>query len=132
MYCSGSILVVIKTFLCLVLILTLALLAPSASHATSGMHGDYHAMISQADDQDAEHMHKFAQPKAPHGDCGAVAETAADAESSGQCCSGVCFSVFLGDTVSDFVEQATSGKYLTLHAQAESIEPSGFLRPPHS
>jgi len=42
-----------------------------------------------------------------------------------------CFILFFwGDTVSDFVEQATSGNYLTLTHKAESIE-LRFSRPPH-
>jgi len=50
------------------------------------MHGVTHAMISQADDQDAEHMHKFAQAQSTAWKiCGCVSrKTAADAETSGQ------------------------------------------------
>jgi hypothetical protein len=113
--------VVLRAIACIAFAMALVLFPPSASHAASGLHDDHHAVSAHSDDPHSSHMHEQSGP---------VSNTADNDQTSGQCCSSVCLSVDLVGYGPVFVDQATSDKYLTLHAQTRSIEPSGFLRPP--
>ncbi len=130
MYANWTISAFLNALACLALALALVMSPPSASHAGSGMHSDHHASGCQNDHKNGGHEHGSMSSVAAHDGCGSISKAENGDDSSGQCCSGICLSVVLDNTVGIFVEQATSGKYLTLHAQTNSIEPSGFLRPP--
>lgn len=119
-----------KALTCLVLVLTLVFAPPSASHAGAGMHGDQHASTSHHDHDASGGSINDASSHAKHASCGSTSASTSDDESTGQCCSGICFSVVLDETTGDAAIQPTGEKYLTLYAQSDSIKPSGFLRPP--
>lgn len=119
-----------KALTCLALVLTLVFAPPSASHAGAGMHGDHHASATQHDNDAVDGSSRDISSHTTYSSCGSTSASTSDDESTGQCCSGICFSVVLDETTGDAAIQPTDGKYLTLHAQADSIEPAGFLRPP--
>jgi hypothetical protein len=112
---------------CLVIICALVILPPSATHASSGIHSDQHAA---AVDADANHAHGAASSHCMHGKNDPASKTDHDEQASSQCCSGICVSVVLSETGGFFVEYTARQKYLPLHAETDSIEPTGFLRPP--
>lgn len=120
----------LKTLACLAFAFALVLSPPSASHAASGMHGDHHAVPVSADHSDANHVHDADSSISEHEQHASGSDMDADDQASGQCCSSICLSAVLDENGHDFEVQVTSGKYLTLHAQTASVEPSGFLRPP--
>lgn len=120
----------LKAFTCLSFALALVFSAPSASHAATGMHDGGHAAITTSvDTVDSHARHEISSTthyKVP------VITSKSDDEkqSSGECCNGICISVALTEADTVFVEQSTVEVYLMLYAQTNSIESSGFLRPP--
>jgi hypothetical protein len=130
MYRRRSISALYKVLTCLALVLTLVFAPPSASHAGAGMHGDNHASATQHDHDVGDGSISCMSSHATHASCGSTSASTSDDESTGQCCSGICFSVVLDETTGDSAIQPTGEKYLTLYAQSDSIKPSGFLRPP--
>lgn len=122
----------LKVLACLAFAFALVLSPPSASHAASGMHGDHHAAPVSADHSDKDHVHVADSSISEHEHHASGSDMDADDQASGQCCSGICLSAVLDENGHDFEVQVTNGKYLTLHAQAASVEPSGFLRPPQT
>jgi len=75
-------------------------------------------------------MHTASSPHAMHGVSDPAQHADAEKHDSGQCCSGICISVFLEESGPVFADQITVNKYLTLHEQTSSLEVTGFLRPP--
>lgn len=120
----------LKTLACLAFVFALVLSPPSASHAASGMHGDHHAAPASSDYGDTIHARDADSSIAEHEQHASGSDMDADDKASSQCCSGICLSAVLDESGHDIEVQFTSGKYLTLHAQTASVEPSDFLRPP--
>jgi hypothetical protein len=119
-----------KTLACLAFVFALVLSPPSASHAASGMHGDHHAAPVSADHSDANHVHDEDLSISEHEQHASISNMGTDDQTSGQCCSDICLSAILNDRKHDFAVHVAGGKYLRLHAQTASVEPSGLLRPP--
>lgn len=120
----------LKALASLAFVLALVLSPPSASHAASGMHGDHHAAPVSSDHSDANHVHDGASSISNQEQHASISNMGADDLSSGQYCNDICLSAVLNDSGHNFVVQVSGGKYQPLHAQAASVEPSGFLRPP--
>jgi hypothetical protein len=130
MYMNRSISALLQALACFVFALALVFSPPSASHAASSMPGENFSLDSQTDSQEDATAYGAISFALTHAECGSVSKSADGDDAAGQCCSGTCFSVMLDNTVGIFVEQMTSDKYLVLYAQTNSIEQSGFLRPP--
>jgi hypothetical protein len=122
----------IKVFACLIFALAFMVFPPSAAHAASGMHGNHHSVIVSVDLDVVSHSNKGMSHTSLYDEVGSVSKVADTNDSSGKCCSSICSSVVLGEIGTFFVVQSTTDRYLPLHAQANSIEPSGLLRPPQS
>ena len=120
----------LKALACLAFAFVLVFSPPSASHAASGLHDDHQMASVILDHVDNSHSHNAMSSTPLHNEFSSTTQSVDDEQSSAQCCSGICLSVALNETGIVFVDQTTSGVYLTLHAQTASIEPSGFLRPP--
>lgn len=120
----------LKTLACFAFAFALVLSPPSASHAASGMHDDSHAVSVSFDGGDSNHVHDANSSISERATHASASDVDDNEQTSTQCCSGVCFSAVLNESGGDIVVQVTNGKYLPLHAQTASIEPSGFLRPP--
>ena len=114
----------------LVLTCALVFLPPSVTHAASGMHSGKQVASVHADHGVAKHAHGAASSNAKYDENGPDPTTETEDHEAGQCCSGICVSGLLSEAGNEFVEHATRDKYLMLHGQTGSIEPSGFLRPP--
>jgi len=117
----------LKGFVCLLFAVALMFFSPAASHAASGMHGAHHAVPTSFDEghaRDATSSHSM------HGSSGAMSHADENDQASGQCCSGICVSVILGEADIVFVEHTTLGIYLMLHERTASLEASSLLRPP--
>ncbi|RKE93577.1 hypothetical protein C8N30_2650 [Sulfitobacter guttiformis] len=122
----GSTIALLKTFACAAFAFALVLLPPSASHASSNMHDSHHTVSDRADHSGMDHgAAAVTQPE-----CGALASSDGKDHVGGKCCSGICSSVVLGEAATVFARQSTSGRYLPLNPQMNSVEQSGFLRPP--
>lgn len=119
-----------KSLAIVVFVLALVFYPPSAAHAASGMHDNQHKLVAHTEVQSDTHVHGMSHGAASSLD-GASTTSESD-DSSGNCCSGVCFSVVLDSTHRDFARSASTGGYIVLDAQTDSVEPSGFLRPPQS
>ena len=117
----------IKALTCLSFAIALVFSAPSASHAASGMHGGQHAATVSSDHKVDSQAHGA---MTLHDMRVAATETADETQASSECCNGICISVAITDTDVFSVDQATNEEYLMLHAQTNSIDASGFLRPP--
>lgn len=127
---KNTISVWIKAFTCLSFALALVFSAPSASHAASGMHGVEHSGTESSDHKVDSQTHS-AMPAMSHDYVPVVApETGDESQTSSECCSGICISVAITDSDVFSVGQATNEEFLMLHAQTNSIDSSGFLRPP--
>ncbi|PVA09016.1 hypothetical protein DC366_15760 [Pelagivirga sediminicola] len=120
----------LKALSYLAIICALMFLPSSATHAASGIHGDHHAASVSSDQAVPKHAHEAASSESMHGASGSASQADQKDQASGQCCNGLCVSVVLDDTDIPFVKQATRDKYLMVLAQPDSIEPTGFLRPP--
>ena len=120
----------IKTLACFAFAFALVLSPPSASHAASGTHGDNHAVPQISDHGDLNHVHDADLSISKHVSHASTSNTGDKEQASAQCCSGVCFSAVLFENEHDLEVQVASDKYLALHAQTASVDPSGFLRPP--
>jgi hypothetical protein len=131
MISKGSIIAFLRTLACAAFAFALVFLPPSASHASSEMHGSQHSVSDKTNHGGMDHGgmdHSAAA--APQSECGSPVSSDGKDHAGGKCCSGICSSVVLGETVTVFVRQSASDRYLPLNPQANSIEPSGFLRPP--
>jgi hypothetical protein len=111
----------LKTLACLAFVCAVVLSPQSSSHANSGMHGDHHSASVSAEYGDDSHVQDAHS---------SISDLSADDQTSGQCCSDICLSAVLSECEHNFVVQSAGGGYVRLHAQAASLEPSGFLRPP--
>lgn len=120
----------LKVLTCLSFALALVFSAPSASHAASGMHGGEHAETRSSDHKVDSQAHGAMPAMTLHDMPVAATETADETQASSECCNGICISVAITDTDVFSVDQATKEEYLMLHAQTNSIDSSGFLRPP--
>ncbi len=120
----------LKALSYLVIICALVFLPPSATHAAFGIHGDQHGASDHSDHAVAKHAHDAASANSMHGADKSASTADQEDEASGQCCSGICVSAVLDETDIAFARHAERGKYRTVLAQPDSIEPTGFLRPP--
>jgi hypothetical protein len=118
----------VKSFAIVAVALAVVFSPPSAAHAASGMHANQHSAAAHAVVQSEIHTHDMSQAVAAGVAVGSKAAASDDA--SGNCCSGVCFSVVLNNTHPDSKQTASTGRYIVLDAQTASVEPSGVLRPP--
>ncbi|MCQ0092993.1 hypothetical protein FGD77_15165 [Roseovarius sp. M141] len=114
----------------LAVICALMFLPPSATHAASGMHGDQHGATAHSDHAVAKHAHGATSANSTHGASEGASQGEHEKAASGECCSGICTSVVLDESGFAFARHAERGKYRTVLAQPDSIEPTGFLRPP--
>ena len=96
------------------------------------MHGNHHPSSVAADHSHSTHVHEKALSTSQDERQASISEMDTNDKKSGQCCGDICLSAVLDESHQDLSNQTTGGKYLMLHAQAASIEPSGFLRPPQS
>jgi hypothetical protein len=94
------------------------------------MHGNHHKAASSSDRASAEHSHSNMVLDSEHTEIATVAELDNEKQSAGQCCSGICLSAVLDDSIFVFVHLATSAKILIANTQTTSAELSGFIRPP--
>jgi hypothetical protein len=90
------------------------------------MHGTQQTVSDNADHSGMDHS----AVAAVQAECGTVVSSDSKDHVGGKCCSGICSSVVLGETGTVFARQSTSGGYLPLNPQMNSVEQSGFLRPP--
>ena len=130
MYGNRTISTLLKALWCFAFALMLVMSPLTASHAASGMHGDHHTLAAQTDHQEDKNAHGSMLPTSPQDVSGSEVLSADQDATSENCCNGICISVVLDEAADVFVVRTKSGRYLTLHAQTTSIEPSGFLRPP--
>ena len=130
MYSHRAMSELFKSLAIVVFALALVFYPPSAAHAASGLHDNQHKLAVHSEVQSDTHVHGISHGTAPSLD-GASTTSESD-DSSGNCCSGVCFSVVLDSTHRDFTRSASTGRYVVLDAQTDSVETSGFLRPPQS
>lgn len=115
----------------LALVFALVLSSLTASHAASGMHGDQHSLSGNVDLDVEGHDHiANSSTHKHHEDHSSVSHKSGDAQKSDQCCNEICMSAVLDVSGHHLEIHIASGKYVMLHAQTTSIEPSGFLRPP--
>ena len=127
---KNTISVLIKAIACLSFAIALVFSAPSASHAASAMHGGEYSATESSDHKVDSQTHS-AMPAMTHDDVPVAAhETDDKTQASGECCNGICISAAITVTDAFSVEQATNEEYLMLHAQTNSIDSLGFLRPP--
>jgi hypothetical protein len=122
----SSLIALLKTFACAAFAFALVLLPPSASHASSNMHDSHHAVSDKADHSGIDHS----ATAVTQSECGDLASSDSKDHVGGKCCSGICSSVVLGEIGTVFLRQSTSGGYLSLNPQMNSVAQSGFLRPP--
>lgn len=119
-----------KTLVCAAFVFALVLLPPSAAHASANMHGGHHSapetLTVGADHQN----HDMSQGVKAAWKCGSVDSAQGQDHAAGKCCSGICSSVVLNETAPVFVGHTIADRYIPLQAQANSVELSGFLRPP--
>ncbi len=120
----------LKALSYLVIVCASVFLPPSATHAASGIHGGHHVASVSSDHAVATHAHGAASANSIHGASESASKADHEDQASGQCCSGICVSVVLDETYIAFVEHAERDRYRTIYAQPESVEPTGFLRPP--
>lgn len=120
----------LKALMCLCFVFALVFSPPSASHAASGMHGNHHVIAASQVHSDDAHSHGTTASASLHETCGFVSTADDGDQSSTQCCSGICLSIALIETDSGSSGNVKRGRYDTLQAQATSIKPAGFLRPP--
>jgi len=116
--------------MCLCFVFALVFSPPSASHAASAMHGDHHDIAASPVHSDDAHSHGTTTLASLHETCGSVSTDVDGDQSSTQCCSGICLSIAVIETDSDYSGNVTRGSYHTFQAQTTSIKPAGFLRPP--
>lgn len=114
----------------LAIICALMVLPPSATHAASGMHGHQHGAAAHLNHSVEKHAHGAASANHMHDASGSASQGEHEKAASGECCSGLCASVVLDESGIAFVRHAERGKYRTVRAQPDSIDPAGFLRPP--
>lgn len=114
----------------LAIICALMFLPPSATHAAAGMHGDQHGAVAHSDHAVEKHAHGAASANSMHGASESAIQGEHENAASGECCSGLCVSAVLDETGIAFARHAERGKYGTVRVQPDSIEPTGFLRPP--
>ena len=119
-----------KTMACAAFIFALVLLPPSAAHASASMHGGQHSAPETLNVGAGHKTHDMSQVAEAAGKCGSVDSAEGQDHGAGKCCSGICSSVVLIETAPVFVVYTIADRYIPLHAQARSTEPSGFLRPP--
>lgn len=94
------------------------------------MHGGEHSATESSDHKVDSQTHS-AMPAMTHSAMPVTApETGDETQASSECCSGICISVAITDAEAFSVDQATNEQYLMLHAQTNSIDSSGLLRPP--
>ncbi|WP_372991067.1 hypothetical protein [Sulfitobacter sp.] len=117
----------VKVAACLALAISLVLFPPSAAHAASGVHGGHHSKPVIADSDISMHGQDHQTSGTEHD---AELANTDDEISAGNCCSGICISVVLNDSVLSAGEQVPTDRLLMPDAQARSIDASGFLRPP--
>ena len=122
----------LKTLACLACAFALVLSPPCASHAASGMHDDHHAAPASSDHSDTNHVQGSDSSNCLREKHASVSDIEGKDQTSGQCFSDICISAVLDDIGHDLVIQVAGCKYLLLHAQAASVEPSGLLRPPQT
>lgn len=126
----STIFAIMKTVACAAFALALVILPPSASHASTDMHGGQHSVVDASEQGGAHQNHDMSSSSTMGAKCGSAASSEGQDHLAGKCCGGICSSVVLNDVAPVFVGQTTSDRYVPLRAQASSIEPSGFLRPP--
>ena len=123
---KNTISALVRALACLTFAVALVLSAPSVSHAESGPH----ALNGNAEYEAVEHSDGVRAEVTEHEIAVTASKTADEEQSSSECCSGFCFSAAFSDADAFAVDRAASKRYLMLHAQTNSIESSGFLRPP--
>jgi hypothetical protein len=128
----NTIFAMMKTVACAAFALALVILPPSALHASTDMHGGQHSVVDVAEQSAAHQNHDMSSSSTMGAKCGSTASSKGQDHLAGKCCGGICSSVVLNEVAPVFVVQTTSDRYVPLRAQASSIEPSGFLRPPQS
>jgi hypothetical protein len=125
---KNSIVAFVKTFAWAALVFALVLLPPSASHASSNMHDIQYVASENSDHSSMDHT--AASAALTQAECGSLAVPDSKDHASGKCCSGICSSVDIDENSTVFVGQTTSDRYVPLNPHANSVEQSGFLRPP--
>jgi hypothetical protein len=110
---------------CLVFALALVLSPASAAHAHDGSHAAHPSAPSQA-------KHDHSCSLLGHDKAGVVDLSAAqaDKDTAGKCCSGICLTVVLSDTLHMSASTKPHGHEPSVVRCLFAFDPVGFLRPP--
>ena len=120
----------VKAIACIAFAFALVFFPPSASHAATGMHGDDYAISAHGDHKATAHSHGEQSSTVGHAKCGSVSNITDEDHAAGQCCSGICLSVVLIESIVAVIDRTTASRYLMPDTQTRSVVSSGFLRPP--
>lgn len=121
---------VCRVMFCLVFAMSLILLPPAVSHASSGMHDAHTAAVAVT--PDVERAHDMPAAHSSHLTMALSGPGSDEANADEPCCNGICVSVFLDHSNTVFFEHVTSGKYVMLQAQTFSVQSANLLRPPRT